>query len=144
MCDSCAMLDTSCSFIVSFQSVRRARRYSRSARSIGKVHSRLRQRPPDLCVAISYNHQAAIHHRSLCRVTRSPVCLLRLYFFPSTSGILRFPPSSFSTHQIWYFRRNGSFFGARHSFRRILFLSQVISRKQSSLFFDDSFLRCSM
>jgi len=60
-------------------SVRRVR----YARSINKVHSRLHQRPPDLCVAVSYNHQAAIHHRSLCWVTWSPVC------FPCVSFLLR-------------------------------------------------------
>lgn len=82
---SCALDRYVVLFYYSFQSVGRVCRY---ARSIGKVHSRLRQRPPDLCVAVSYNHQAAIHHRSLCWVTWSRVCLpprvsflLRLVFF---------------------------------------------------------------
>jgi len=133
MWDSCMLCFL---FYYNFLSICRVCRY---ARSIGKVHSRL-QRPPDLCVAVSYNHQAAIHHRSLCWVTWSPSFMR---FFPFASGILRSLPSSFSTRQIWHFSRN-FFFGVRRSFRRILFLPRVISRKQASLFLDDSFLRRSM
>lgn len=68
-------------FHCSLQSVGRVRRY---ARSIGKMRGCTR----DLrTCAFSYNHQAAIHHRSLCWVTWSPV-------FP--------PPRVFLSFRVWY------------------------------------------
>lgn len=123
------------SFCCSFQSVRRVRRY---IRLIGKVHWRLHQRPPNLCVAVSYNHQVAIHHRSLYRVIWSPVCspscvsfLLRLVFFVPYHHLFQY---------VKFDNLVAMALSSRRSFRRILFLSRVISRKQASPFLDNSFL----
>lgn len=82
------------------------------------------------CVAVSYNHQAAIHHRSLCRgdLVAGPT-VLRAFLSPVASPAFFLPPCRrFSAlFKIWQFSQAAApFFGNSAATSNANFISSTI------------------